>query len=76
MMYFFLFEIIGLVSGFLGSLLLLVETVRFGFVDGRLAVCPDEKVYRNRLRIRKIGIILLIIGFLLQLIGAIARIIT
>lgn len=76
MMYFFLFEIVGLVFGILGSSLLLTETVRFGFVDGRLAVCPDEKVYRNRLRIRKVGIILLLIGFLFQLVGAIARITT
>jgi len=74
MMCLFLFEIIGLVFEVLGSLFLLVETIRFRFDDEHLEVCVDKKDYRMRLRMRKVGITLLLIGFLLQLIGAIARI--
>ena len=68
-----LFEVIGLILEILGSFFLLVETVEFRLKRGRLEVDVDEKSYGKRVRIRIAGITLLLIGFMLQLFGIVAR---
>jgi hypothetical protein len=71
-----LLEVAGLILEILGSILLLIEAVKFRLKNQHLEVCVDEKGYHNRLRIRIAGITLLLIGFVLQLFEAIARMTT
>ena len=68
-----LLEVIGLILEILGVFFLLVETVEFRLKRGRLEVDVDEKSYDKRIRIRIAGITLLLIGFMLQLFGIVAR---
>ena len=66
----FLFlEVVGLILGFLGSVFLLKEPMRFRLKNGDLEVDTDIEGYNNRLFIRRIGIVLLAIGFFLQLVA-------
>ncbi len=49
------FEILGIILGFLGSVLLLVESVNFEIKDGGLLVDTGQKSYEYRLFKRRIG---------------------
>lgn len=60
-------EVAGLVLGFVGSILLLLkEPMRFLMKDGDFLVDIDQKGYDKRLFIRKIGILLIALGFFIQ----------
>lgn len=61
-------EISGLILGFLGSVLLLIEPIRFKLKE-HLEVDADIAGYNKRLRIRRVGIVLLATGFALQIVA-------
>jgi len=60
-------EIVGLVLGLLGSAFLLSEPVKLRFHEEHLEVNADLKGYRRRLLLRRIGIVLLFVGFMFQI---------
>ena len=67
-----LFRVFALTLGFLGSIFLLNEPVRLRLKKGNVEVDTDMKGYRNRLKMRRTGIVLLVFSFLLQIIAIIA----
>lgn len=71
---YWIFEVIGLIIGFIGSLLLLIEPIRIRLKEGRTVLFTNEKEqkkYNKRIRIGNIGIILIAIGFGLQALAVI-----
>lgn len=67
-----LLELIGVILGSVGSLFLLIEPVELRLEqNGHLAafIPEDMKDYRNRLLKRRIGVLLLAVGFFLQIIA-------
>jgi len=61
-------KVVGLVLGFLGSMFLLKEPVRLRLKDGHVEVDTDMKSYNNRLCMKRVGILLLAVGFILQIV--------
>jgi hypothetical protein len=62
-------EISGLILGFLGSVLLLIEPIKFRLKNEHVEVDADIAGYNKRLRIRRVGIVLLATGFALQIVA-------
>jgi len=62
-------EVAGLILGFVGSVFLLIEPMRFKLKDGHVEVDTDIEGYNNRLSIRRIGIVLIAIGFAFQVVA-------
>jgi hypothetical protein len=60
-------EIGGLILGFLGSIFLLIEPVKFRLKNEHLETDVDVAGYFKRLCIRRVGIVLLATGFALQI---------
>ena len=67
-----LFKVFALTLGFLSSILPLNEPVRLRLKKGNVEVDTDMKGYRNRLKMRRTGIVLLGLSFILQIIAIIA----
>jgi hypothetical protein len=62
-----LLKVVGLVLGFFGSIFLLKEPVRLRLKEGHVEVDTDMKGYNNRLNIRRAGIVLVAMSFMLQI---------
>ena len=67
------FEVFGLICEIVGSSFLLYETIEFRIANQRLMVNLDESRLRKATRIRILGIVILMVGFSLQLIGTLLR---
>lgn len=66
-------EIGGLILGFLGSVFLLTESMKDRLKNEHVEVDVDIAGYSKRLRIRRVGIVLLATGFALQIVAIVCR---
>jgi len=73
-MYMVILKVVGLVIGFLGSIFLLEEPVRLRLKGGHVEVDSDMRNYNNRLYMRRAGITLLAISFIIQIVSIIPEI--
>jgi len=62
-----LFRVFALTLGFLGSIFLLNEPVRLRLKKENVEVDTNMKGYRNRLRMRRTGIVLLALSLQLRM---------
>ena len=70
-----LLKVVGLVLGFLGSIFLLKEPMRFRLKDGHVEVDTDMESHYNRLCMRRVGIVLLAMSFITQIVTIIPEIV-